>query len=368
MGYECGLVGLPNVGKSTIFNILTRSSAEAANYPFCTIDPNVGTVEIDDPRIYEIARIVHPEKIRKASVKFVDIAGLVKDAHKGEGLGNQFLHHIRTVDAIAHVLRVFDDAEVAHVFGDVNPLRDFEVVKLELIYADLETVTNSLEKLKKENRVGKKNDPEFINLLEELKAKLEQGELARSMADSSNKSFNDYLKNLLTGKPYFVILNIAEEELEDERQVDKLESVITMLAEQNIPSVPFCVPIEEMIVDMTPEEKRRTLEEYNMPMSGVDLTCFAGLKALDMICFFTAGPKEVAAWTIKSGSRAVEAAEKIHSDIARGFVRAEVIPFEAYLDYHGETGAKNAGKMRLEGKDYIVQDGDIIYFRFNRAV
>lgn len=368
MGYECGLVGLPNVGKSTIFNILTKSGAEAANYPFCTIDPNIGVVEIDDPRIQEIVTIVRPERVRRASVKFVDIAGLVKDAHKGEGLGNQFLHHIRTVDAIAHVLRVFDDPEVSHVFGDVNPLRDFEVVKLELIYADLETVAKSLEKLKKENRVGKKNDPEFINLLEELSNTLERGELASAMANVENKPFKDYLKNLLTAKPYFVILNISEEELEDERQVDKLESLIMMLAEQNIPSVPFCVPIEQMIVEMSPEEKRKTLEEYNMPMSGVDLTCFAGLKALDMICFFTAGPKEVAAWTLKSGSRAVEAAERIHTDIARGFIRAEVIPFESYLEYHGEAGAKAAGKMRLEGRDYIVQDGDIVYFRFNRAV
>ncbi|MCS6893395.1 MAG: redox-regulated ATPase YchF [Deltaproteobacteria bacterium] len=367
MSYECGLVGLPNVGKSTIFNILTKSKAPSENYPFCTIEPNVGVVEIDDPRLLEIGAIVKPERVRRSSVRFVDIAGLVKDAHQGEGLGNQFLHHIRNVDAIAHVLRVFDDPQISHVYGDVNPLRDLEIVESELILADLQTVEKSLEKLGKEMRVGKTEGRVLLENLEKLKGGLERGQRALNFI-GDDKETNNYIKNLLTGKPYFVILNISEDELNDERQVEKLESIILMFAEQNIPTVPFCVPIEEAIREMSPEEKKQTLLEYNMPMSGVDLTCFAGLKSLNLITFFTAGPKEVASWNVRQGTSALEAASKIHTDISKGFIKAEVIAFEDYVNCRGEQGAKADGKLRLEGRDYIVQDGDIIYFRFNKSI
>ncbi|MCS6961340.1 MAG: redox-regulated ATPase YchF [Deltaproteobacteria bacterium] len=366
MSYSCGLVGLPNVGKTTIFNILTKSSALAENYPFCTKDSNVGVAVIDDPRVHELQRILRPKSIRRATVKFVDIAGLVKDAHKGEGLGNQFLHYIREVDALAHVLRVFEDERVTHIYGDVNPMRDYEIVRLELILADLDTVTKSLEKFKKEVKAGKTFEPGFIEGLETIKATLEAGKMAIE-ALNGPRQLKAYAKSLLTGKPFFIILNISESELSEERYVEKLESIITMLAEENIPSVPFCVSIEEMIAEMSPEEKKQTLEEYNMPMSGVDLTCFAGLKALDLITFFTTVSDELSAWTIKANSTALTAAGKIHSDIAKNFVRAEVISYQDFVQLRGELNAKNAGRMRLEGKDYIVQDGDVIRFRFNKA-
>ncbi len=367
MSLECGLVGLPNVGKSTIFNILTKSSVQSANYPFCTIEPHSGITEFDDPRLSQIASLVRPEKIRKSFVKFIDIAGLVKDSHKGEGLGNQFLHHIREVNAIAHVLRVFDDDSITHVFGDVNPLRDFEIIQSELMLTDLQTVEKTLQKLQKEFRVKGSVNSDLIRQVEELKSGLESGKPASLFLTGDNK-FDSYVRNLLTGKPFFIILNISEAELDDDVQVEKLKSIIRMFGEQETPVIPFCPSLEEMMRNMDEDERLRILEEYNMPMSGVDLTCLAVMKVLDLITFFTVGKKETASWLIKEGSTALQAAAKIHSDIAKNFIKAEVISFEDFISYGGEQNAKNAGKMRIEGKDYIVQDADIIHFRFNKAV
>jgi len=368
MSIEVGLVGLPNAGKSRIFNIFTRQNVPAENFPFCTIDPNVGVTTVDDPRLEQLASLIQPKNVRKISVNLIDIAGLVRGAHQGEGLGNQFLHHIRTVDGIAFVLRAFEDPSVSHVLGDVNPMRDYDILMTELLYADLASVQGSLEKVRKKNKVARsKEDLEFQRLLESLESWIAQEKPARTFEKTVNTEFEVYRMNLLTNKPAFLIINISEAELEVESEVSKLEKIILMFAEEQIPVVPFCVPIEEMLLNVSKEEREDIYRQYNLPMSGVELSGLIILKILNLITFFTAGENEVAAWAIKEGTTAKKAAEKIHSDIAQGFVKAEVVSFEDFISTGSFAKARAQGNLRLEGRDYIVKDGDIIHFRFNVA-
>lgn len=362
MGIKCGIVGLPNVGKSTLFNCLTKAGVAASNYPFCTIDPNVGVVPVPDPRLDQLADIVKPEKVVPTTTEFVDIAGLVKGAAQGEGLGNKFLANIRETDAIAHVVRCFEDPNVIHVAGKISPKDDIEVINTELALADLETIDRTIQRLQKQTKAGDKNAISEVALFQKVKTTLDQGKPARSLTYSKEEQLLLKPLNLLTLKPTLYIANVNESGFENNPY---LEEVKKIAQEEKASIVSICASIEAEIAELDDASKKEFLEELHLDEPGLNRVIHAGYKLLGLETFFTAGVKEVRAWTISIGATAPEAAGVIHTDFEKGFIRAEVISLEDYLKYKGEHGAKEAGKWRLEGKDYIVKDGDVIYFRFN---
>ena len=363
MALKCGIVGLPNVGKSTLFNALTKAGIAAENYPFCTIEPNVGIVEVPDPRLTELAALAKPEKVLPATVEFVDIAGLVAGASKGEGLGNQFLANIRECDAIAHVVRCFEDENVVHVAGKVDPLSDIEVINTELALADLATVEKQMARYAKVAKAGgDKEAQRLVAVLEKCLTALNAAKPVRSLDLYDEEKAVLKPLCLITAKPAMYVANVRENGFENNPFLD---AVRQHAAAERAPVVAVCAAIEAEIADMETDDKAVFLADMGMAEPGLDRVIRAGYELLGLQTYFTAGPKEVRAWTVKRGATAPQAAGVIHTDFERGFIRAEVIAYADYLAGKGEQGAKEAGKMRLEGKEYIVQDGDVMHFRFN---
>lgn len=363
MALQIGIVGLPNVGKSTLFNALTKSKgAQAANYPFCTIDPNVGVVEVPDARLRTLQQLVQPEKVIPAAVEFVDIAGLVKGASEGQGLGNAFLGHIREVDAICHVVRAFTGGDIIHVEGSVDPERDREIIETELILADLESVKKRIEKTQGAARTGDKQKMMELALLERIEASLQDGKLASTLVLDAEEEPVAKSLQLLTMKPLLYAVNVAEDELKTFSEMDARKALL-LPSEAEV--IPVSAKIEADLVDLSEEEALVFLEELGVQSSGLDRLIHAAYHALGYITFFTAGPKEVRAWTVRSGAKAPQAAGVIHTDFEKGFIRAETIAYTDFVAAGSEAKAKEAGKLRLEGKEYVVQDGDIFHFRFN---
>ena len=360
---KLGVEGLPNMGKSTLFNAITKAGAQAANYPFCTIEPNVGSVAVPDERLDVLAKMYNPEKYTPTTIEFVDIAGLVRGAYKGEGLGNKFLSHIREVDAIVHVVRCFEDANIVHVDGSVNPARDVETIGIELIFADLETVEKRLDRARKAAK-GDKQVLSEVELLERAKAHLESGKPIRTMQVSEKEQ--ELLKSMffLTTKPVIYAANIAEDDIGMDNN-PLVESLKKAVEGENAEVITICAQVEEEIAELSPEEKQAFIEELGIGESGLDKLVKACYKLLGLISYLTAGPKEVRAWTIERGTKAPQAAGKIHSDFERGFIRAEVVPFETLKELGSMTACKEKGLIRSEGKDYVMQDGDVVVFRFN---
>ncbi len=361
---KIGIVGLPNVGKSTMFNAITKAGAECANYPFCTIEPNVGMVPIPDERLDKLAKLYHPQKITHAVIEFVDIAGLVKGASKGEGLGNKFLSHIREVDSIVEVVRCFKDPNIVHVDGEIDPIRDIETIELELIFADIETIEKRLERTKKLAKADKKYQEE-IELLEKIRQTLEEGKPVRVLPLTQEEKQMIKDSFLLTLKPILYIANVAEENINQTQQNSYVEQVKEYATKQQAKVIPLCVKIEEELASLEEEDKKEMLEALELKESGLDKVIKASYDLLGLMSFLTAGEPEVRAWTIKKGTKAPEAAGKIHSDIQRGFIRAEVISFEDLIKEGSMIAAKEKGLVRSEGKDYIMQEGDIVLFKFN---
>lgn len=361
---EIGIVGLPNVGKSTLFNAITKAGAECANYPFCTIEPNVGIVAVPDERLDFLAKIENPQKVIPATIKFVDIAGLVKGASKGEGLGNKFLSHIREVDAILNVVRCFEDSNIVHVEGSIDPIRDVEIITLELILADMEVVERRLQKTSKLARNDKKAAFE-LEILEKIKKGLNEGKPVRALQfTEEEKSFVCQLM-LLTSKPVMYVANISEEDLISGEENHYVKQLKEYAEKENSQVLVISAKIEEELASLSDEERNELLREYGLAEPGLNNIIRHGYSLLGLITFFTAGPKEVHAWTIKKGTKAPQAAGKIHSDFEKGFIRAEVISYEDLVKAGSQATAREMGLMRLEGKDYVMQDGDIVVFRFN---
>ena len=363
---KLGIVGLPNVGKSTLFNSLTKAGAESANYPFCTIDPNVGVVTVPDERLNLLGDFYKSKKVTPAVIEFVDIAGLVKGASKGEGLGNQFLANIREVDAIVHVVRCFEDSNVVHVDGSIDPLRDIETINLELVFSDLEILERRIAKVTKTARMDKEADKE-LTFLEKVKAHLEEGQLAITL-ETENEDEDAWLAtyNLLTAKPVIYAANVAEDDIADDGANNQyVQAVREYAAKQNSEVFVICAQIEEEISELDEDERKMFLEDLGLTESGLEKLVRASYHLLGLMSFLTAGEDETRAWTIKIGTKAPQAAGKIHTDFERGFIKAEVVNYQDLLDCGSYAGAREKGLVRMEGKEYVVQDGDVILFRFN---
>lgn len=361
---KIGIVGLPNVGKSTMFNSITNAGAECANYPFCTIEPNVGVVAVPDERLDKLTEMYHPQKTTPAVIEFVDIAGLVKGASKGEGLGNKFLSHIREVDSIVEVVRCFDDTNIVHVDGSIDPIRDIETINLELVFADIETVDKRLDRAKKNLKADKKYQAE-IDLLEKIKETLEAGKPARvlDLNDDEKELIKDAF--LLTMKPILYIANVSENDIENPDANEYVQRVKEYAKAENAEVIPLCVKLEEELSVLDKEDKKEMLKELGLSESGLDKVIKASYKLLGLMSFLTAGEPEVRAWTIKIGTKAPQAAGKIHSDIERGFIRAEVVSYDDLMSSGSMVAAREKGLVRSEGKEYVMRDGDIVLFRFN---
>lgn len=362
MGFKCGIVGLPNVGKSTLFNALTKAGIEAANYPFCTIEPNVGIVTVPDPRLDALSHIVKPQQVLPTTMEFVDIAGLVKGASSGEGLGNQFLANIRETDAIAHVVRCFENTDVIHVEGKVDPVSDIEVINTELALADMETIDKAILKAGKNSRSGNKEALFEMKTLERIKAHLDEGNPVRTLELSKEEELVIRRLFLLTAKPVLYIANVNDDGYENNPLLDKVK---VLAAKENSSVVALCAATESELIELDEEDRKEFMADLDLSEPGLNKVIRAGYELLGLQTYFTAGVKEVRAWTIRKGATAPQAAGVIHTDFEKGFIRAEVIAYEDFISCGGEQGAKAAGKQRLEGKDYIVKDGDVMHFRFN---